>query len=297
MEDLNKQQVILLAILVSIVTSIATGITTLSLVVQSPGQTVTQTINRVVEKTVERVVPAEPVEPEIVIVERESEKEIVTVVINENDKIIESIAVNSGSLVRIFEEKKEVSVALGVVLRSDGMMFVPAQFYNSRRDYTGKNQGEEFNLELVYTDPAQRFVVLKPKDSELGFGPIRIGNSNDLSIGESVVALGGVSSLVVTKGIVSSLNTKSGIVNLETEGDISEPLVTLINTSVDSTKVITGSALIDIEGSVIGIRTGREGSQVSFSSSASLIDAFVNLPVVELQEDLLTDGTIDLQEA
>ena len=58
MEDLNKNQIILLTLLVSFITSIATGIVTVSLFEQAP-QGVTRTINRVVERTVERVVPGE----------------------------------------------------------------------------------------------------------------------------------------------------------------------------------------------------------------------------------------------
>jgi len=125
---------------------------------------------------------------------------------------------------------------------------------------------------------------------------VRIGNSNDLSIGESVVALGGDTNLIVTKGIVSSLNTKTGVVNSETEGDIAEPVVTLINTSVDASKVITGSILIDTAGDVIGIKTGREGSQVSFSSIASLKDAILNLPSETISGDLLTEETTGEQQ-
>jgi len=57
-KDLNKPQLILLAILLSFVTSIATGITTVTLMEQAPSS-VTVPINRIVRQTVEKVVPAE----------------------------------------------------------------------------------------------------------------------------------------------------------------------------------------------------------------------------------------------
>ena len=56
-KELNKSQLILLAILLSFVTSIATGITTVTLMQQAPGS-VTVPINRIVRETVEKVVPA-----------------------------------------------------------------------------------------------------------------------------------------------------------------------------------------------------------------------------------------------
>jgi hypothetical protein len=56
-KDLNKQQLILLAILLSFVISIATGITTVTLMEQAPSS-VTMPITRVVQQTVEKIVPA-----------------------------------------------------------------------------------------------------------------------------------------------------------------------------------------------------------------------------------------------
>lgn len=72
MQDLNKQQVILVTLLVSFVTSIATGTITVSMMHEAP-QTFTQTVNRVVERTIERVVPdasvIKTIEPKIITIE------------------------------------------------------------------------------------------------------------------------------------------------------------------------------------------------------------------------------------
>lgn len=57
-KELNKSQLILLALLLSFVTSIATGITTVTLMEKAP-QSVTIPINRIVRETVEKVVPQE----------------------------------------------------------------------------------------------------------------------------------------------------------------------------------------------------------------------------------------------
>ena len=57
-EDLNKQQIILLAILVAFVASIATGITVVTLMQQTP-QTIATPINKIIRQTVEYVAPTE----------------------------------------------------------------------------------------------------------------------------------------------------------------------------------------------------------------------------------------------
>ncbi len=58
MKELNKSQLILLALLLSFVTSIATGITTVTLMQQAP-EAVTVPINRIVKQTVEKIVQVE----------------------------------------------------------------------------------------------------------------------------------------------------------------------------------------------------------------------------------------------
>ena len=59
-KDLNKSQLILLAILLSFVISIATGITTVTLMEQAPSS-VTVPVTRIVRETVEKVVPGETI--------------------------------------------------------------------------------------------------------------------------------------------------------------------------------------------------------------------------------------------
>ena len=59
-KELNKSQLILLAILLSFITSIATGIVTVTLMQQAPAS-VTAPITRIIKQTVEKIVPSEVV--------------------------------------------------------------------------------------------------------------------------------------------------------------------------------------------------------------------------------------------
>ncbi len=280
MEDLSKQQVILLAILVSIVTSIATGITTVSLVAQSPTQTVTQTINRVVEKTVERVVEGGG-DSEVIVIP--PEKEVVTIFVNEEEQRLEAITQNTRNLVRIYDERRSSDfITLGFFLRDDGMVYMPAEKYVSRYSYVAKYSGGNISLEEVYVDPQGKYVILAPRQlSGETFESVRVGNSNTLRIGQSVVALSGVNNTIATKGIVSSLNTQAGIVNSATEGEITEPVVTIINTSIDADQIIPGTFIISLEGNLIGVHSGREGGNSSFTPTSIILDALQKLPPKE----------------
>ncbi|HEY4477993.1 MAG TPA: hypothetical protein VJB09_01825 [Candidatus Paceibacterota bacterium] len=60
-KDLNKSQLLLLALLVSFITSVVTGITVVSLMDQAP-KSVSTPITKIVKQTVERIVPAEATE-------------------------------------------------------------------------------------------------------------------------------------------------------------------------------------------------------------------------------------------
>src|ERR1051326_794515 len=105
MEDLNKNQIVLLTLLVSFVTSIATGITTNALLNQAPLE-VTRNINRVVEKTIEKVAPTETAAALVGAGGKKTE----SVVVKEDDAVESSIAKNIKTIVRINEKDSTTGV-------------------------------------------------------------------------------------------------------------------------------------------------------------------------------------------
>jgi len=120
MEDLGKQQMLLLTLLLSFVTSIATGIITVSLLNDAPVE-VRQTINRVVERTVETVVPNDIKPQDKTVTVRE------TVVVTEDEKIVEAVEKNKNSLVRIKRPSDGAVIAIGVVLTKEGLILTSNQ--------------------------------------------------------------------------------------------------------------------------------------------------------------------------
>ena len=108
-KDLNKSQLILLAVLLSFVTSIATGITTVTLMQQAPAS-FTAPVNRIIKQTIEKIQQVEG-------------KTITqTVVIKEEDLVVDAIAKNKSS---IFTVTKEVIDEAGHTVEvSAGKSFV-----------------------------------------------------------------------------------------------------------------------------------------------------------------------------
>ena len=126
-EELNKTQLILLALLVSFVTSIATGIVTVALMEQAPPG-VTRTINQVVEKTIEIIQPGE----ETIIVHE--------TVIRESELIRSAVQKNLTGLVVFYiteeaeSDKSRRDIGSGFLVTPDGMAVIGADILKSMID-------------------------------------------------------------------------------------------------------------------------------------------------------------------
>src|SRR3989338_6667060 len=93
-KDLNKPQLIMLAILLSFITSIATGITTVTLMQQAPSS-VTVPINRVIKQTVEKIQQVE------------GKTTVQTVIVKEEDLVVDAIAKNASSVFSITRDSQD----------------------------------------------------------------------------------------------------------------------------------------------------------------------------------------------
>ncbi len=107
--------------------------------------------------------------------------------------------------------------------------------------------------EIIYTDKASDIAFLKIKSNFLK--PIRIGNSDNLEIGQTVIAIGtalGLFPNTVSKGIVSGV---SRTIVAQGENDEDKELYGLIQTDAAINPGNSGGPLINLKGEVIGINT------------------------------------------
>lgn len=232
MEGLNKTQLILLALLVSFVTSIATGIVTVTLMDQAPAG-VTQTINRIVERTVEKVVPS-------------STNTSKTVIIKNEDFIVEAVKKNSGSMVKINvfaqNEKGETTkgeyLGIGFAVSSDGLIALDSNIVSDETSYAivlpdGKilkantaMQDEKNGIALIKAIPATDKEVVKLSPVELS----DLSGDNSLKLGQTVIALGGKDGGDVYSGIISGFRESSSL---------EEALLSYMTKPIDSLLAVT----------------------------------------------------------
>lgn len=205
MEGLNKTQLILLALLVSFVTSIATGIVTVTLMDQAPAG-VTQTINRIVERTVEKVVPSSPGAPK-------------TVIIKNEDFIIEAVKKNSGSLIKINafaqnekgETVKGEYLGIGFAVSADGLIALDSGVVSDETNYAVTlSDGKILKAATAIQDEKNGFALIKAvpvNDKEsVKLSPVELSDlngDNALKLGQTVIALGGKDGGDVYSGIIS----------------------------------------------------------------------------------------------
>ena len=252
MEDLNKHQLILLTLLVTFIMSVATSIITVTLLQEAPVE-VTQNINRVVERTIERVVTEQG----------EPEKIVTTVVVNEEDRILESIAKNEKSIVRLQTlgaDGSEIVSGLGLVTSADGVIVADVRSYNANSSYSIVfYDGKSYPLGKIHMDKENGlvfFTVAIPKGEtpKYVFHPAVFGNSDGLKIGQTLVVISGRDSNAATIGRVFQLSFGED-----------QKTVTDILSDIKISKSHPGSPAINLSGEIIGLEEPFSDSNSEYS--------------------------------
>ena len=221
LNDLNKSQLILLAILLSFIVSIATGITTVTLMQQAP-DSVTVPINRIVRQTIEKIEQVE------------GRTTIETVVIKEEDLVVDAIAKNKSSVFILTKEIQndnndivEVSAGRGFMVSDKNIIVADAMFVQGKRTYFVANDSGKFKAEFLVADKAG-FSFLKvgePVDeaNKLVSTPPLFGDLSIMKIGQKIIILGSSISSIIFEGdknikINATISNAGGLVlNLEGE--------------------------------------------------------------------------------
>lgn len=266
MEDLNKNQVVLLTLLVSFVTSIATGIVTVTLMDQAPPG-FTQTINKVVEKTIQTILPGEN---QVTTVVKET-------IVKEGDLVANAVEKSLKNLVQIKAvdgEGAEISLSMGVIVSGDGYVVTDKSNIDGNRNNLVIQYGKVSFAADIIEDDKNEFAILKigkavsagggaastTNASAVSFIPVSSTDSNNIRLGQLVIALGGETGDTVVTGIVSRLEMTSADSGSAETGAKKEILKYIV-TDMGLTKKSAGGPLFDTAGNVVGVNvvTGQGG--------------------------------------
>ncbi len=225
LEDLNKPQLILLALLLSFVTSLATGITTVALMQRAP-TSFTVPVNRVIQQTVEKIQQVE------------GKTTVQTVVVKEEDLVVDAIAKNRPATFSITKEVQdvdgkitEVSAGRGFAVSISGIIVADAIPVGEKGVFYVKNESGKFKAEFLGSDKAgfsflKIGIPLDPK-SKLAFVVPTPGDLSKMKIGQQVLILGNSVSTLIFEGLnsnksldlnVTKSNTGGLVLNLDGEG-------------------------------------------------------------------------------
>lgn len=283
MENLTKHQLILVALLISFVTSIATGIVTVSLMDQAP-KGVTQTINRIVERTVEKVV-TEP--------KKSGETIKETIIVKEEDRIVEAIEKNAKSAVRIYkvnsvsntEVPLKTFVGLGIVISKEGDIATDGSVMSSLDSYVVVlNNEKEYDAKLTLSkeNKAIAFLKIAPKEKEtISLVPAILANSDTLKLGQTVISLEGKLRNTISVGIVTSF-IESG--NFNQENMTTPEIVTLSELTAPTTTPVSGGDIVATVGESL-----KEKTALANESKNSSV-APVNYPTLVETNIISSDG-------
>ncbi|MEK7151681.1 MAG: trypsin-like peptidase domain-containing protein [Patescibacteria group bacterium] len=153
-------------------------------------------------------------------------------------------------------EKVKIGGGSGFIVHPDGLVLTNKHVvFDPDSEYTIITEDEkEYHGRVISRDPINDVAVLKI-DAK-GLSPVRLGNSNGIELGQTVIAIGnalGLFTNTVSKGIVSGLGRK--ISASMGQGGEMEHLRNVIQTDVAINQGNSGGPLINLDGEVIGINT------------------------------------------
>jgi Do/DeqQ family serine protease len=170
--------------------------------------------------------------------------------------------------------QQQRSLGSGVIIDPDGLVVTNNHVIDGA-DQVKITLGDkrEFDVEVVLKDPRTDLAVMRVKDGREKFPFLEFGNSDELQVGDLVLAIGnpfGVGQ-TVTHGIVSALaRTQVGITDYQF----------FIQTDAAINPGNSGGPLVDMTGKMIGINTAifsrSGGSQgVGFAVPANMVQVVV----------------------
>lgn len=189
---------------------------------------------------------------------------------------------NRGGQQRQVQTPERVGFGSGVIISKDGYIVTNNHVIEKADIISVKlNDGREFNGRIIGTDPSTDLALVKIEGDD--FPTIPVGNSDNLKIGEWVLAVGNPFNMTstVTAGIVSAKARTLGVYNKGVES--------FIQTDAAINQGNSGGALVNARGELVGINSVLYSPTGSYSGYGFAIPTSIMTKVIT---DLKEFGTV-----
>ncbi len=178
----------------------------------------------------------------------------------------------------------------GVIISENGYIVTNNHVINDATEIkVTLNDGSKYDAEVIGTDPSTDIAVIKIKAKNLQ--PIVIGNSDNVRIGEWVLAVGNPFNLTstVTAGIISAKARNINLFSNNRNNNGNIPIESFIQTDAAVNPGNSGGALVNTRGELIGINTAIASQTGSYTGYSFAVP--VNL-VKKVMKDLIDYGIV-----
>ncbi len=290
--------------------------------------------DKVIEReTVKEYIPQTSQEEAIIKAVKEVSPAVVSIVISKDVSIIEGYFENPFEEFfgpQPFEleipqdrqqgtEKKEIGGGTGFIISRDGMILTNKHVVLDKdAEYTVfTNDGRKFSAKVSARDPFQDLAIMKieqekiiDNDGKVSIKPfpiVKLGNSDNSQIGQTVIAIGNALAEfrnTVSVGVISGLGrtiTASG-------GSFVETLEDVIQTDAAINRGNSGGPLLNLNGEVVGINTAMalEAQSIGFAvpinkakkdieqvkTSGKIVYPFLGIRYVLIDEEIKEENNL-----
>lgn len=182
------------------------------------------------------------------------------------------------------QQRQQESTGSGVIITADGYIVTNNHVVeNADKVEVTLNDNQSYTAKIIGTDPSTDLALLKIDEKNLPFIPY--GNSDDVKVGEWVLAVGNPFNLTstVTAGIISAKARNIGILPDQYK------IESFLQTDAAVNPGNSGGALVNTNGDLVGINSAIASTTGSFTGYSFAIP--VNL-VRKVMDDLVEYGSV-----
>jgi serine protease Do len=155
------------------------------------------------------------------------------------------------------EEQILRGLGSGVIVKSDGYIVTNNHVVDEADEIQVSYKGEEYKANVVGTDPLTDVAVIKIDKENLA--TVRLGDSDELEIGEWVLAIGNPFDSILQNTVTAGIVSAKGRSGLALGGSQGIQYQDFIQTDAAINPGNSGGALVNLRGELVGINTAIVG--------------------------------------